>query len=65
MIDIEVKTKLLQYYKSNKYVGDSCFRYGAGLQKSTKEELEWMDRRTRKLLTMYKVLHPKSDVARF
>ena len=39
-------------------------RYGAGLLKWTKEELECLDRRTRKLLTMYKVLHPKSDVAR-
>ena len=32
--------------------------------KWTREELEWMDRKTRKLMTMYKTLHSKSDVAR-
>ena len=42
----------------------SLLRYGAGLLKWTREELEWMDRKTRKLMTMYKKLHPKSDVAR-
>ena len=42
----------------------SLLRYGAGLLKWTREELEWMDRKTRKLMTMYKTLHPKSDVAR-
>ena len=38
-------------------------RYGAGLLKWTREELEWMDRRTRILMTIFKMLHPKSDVA--
>eukprot|EP00112_Aurelia_sp_Birch-Aquarium-sp1_P005801 Seg1658.11 transcript_id=Seg1658.11/GoldUCD/mRNA.D3Y31 product="hypothetical protein" protein_id=Seg1658.11/GoldUCD/D3Y31 len=42
----------------------SLLRYGAGLLKWTREELQWMDRRTRRLMTMYKMLHPKSDVAR-
>ena len=30
----------------------------------TREELQWMDRKTRKLMTMYKTLYPKSDAAR-
>ena len=42
----------------------SLLRYGAGLLKWTREEFEWMDRKTRKLMTMYKTLHQKSDVAR-
>lgn len=39
-------------------------RYGAGLLKWTKQEFEWMDRKTKKVVTMYKLLHPKSDLAR-
>ena len=42
----------------------SLLRYGAGLLRWAREELEWMDRKTRKLMTRYKTLHPKSDVAR-
>ena len=32
--------------------------------KWTREELEWMDRKTRKLMITYRTLHPQSDVAR-
>ena len=32
--------------------------------KWTGEEIEWMDRKSRKLMTKYKMLHPKRDVAR-
>jgi hypothetical protein len=39
-------------------------RYGGGILEWTTEELKWMDRKTRKYLTMYGALHPKSDVDR-
>ena len=42
----------------------SILRYGAGILKSNKNELQEMDRKTRKCMTMNKELHPRSDVAR-
>ena len=42
----------------------SILRYGAGILKWNKSELQEMDRKTRKLMTMNKELHPRSDVAR-
>ena len=30
----------------------------------TKEELQYMDRKTRKLMTIYRALHPQADVDR-
>ena len=42
----------------------SLLRYGAGLLKWTREELEWMERKTRKLMLTYKTLHRKSDFGR-
>ena len=42
----------------------SLLRYGGGLISWKKEELQKLDRKTRKLMTMYGVLHPKSDVDR-
>ena len=39
-------------------------RYGAGILKWNKNELQEMDRKTRKFMTMNKELHPRSDVAR-
>ena len=39
-------------------------RYGAGIISWTKKELEELDRKTRKLMTMYRARHPKSDVDR-
>ena len=42
----------------------SISRYGAGIIKWTKNELEELDRKTRKLMSMYGVQHPKSDVDR-
>ena len=38
--------------------------YSAGCVKWNKEELENLDRKTRKLLTTYKALHPRPNVAR-
>ena len=39
-------------------------RYGAGIINWTKCELQGIDRKTRKLLTIYKMLHPRGDVDR-
>jgi hypothetical protein len=42
----------------------SIIRYGAGLIEWIKEELKEMDRKTRKILTIYKCFHPRDDVDR-
>ena len=42
----------------------SLLRYGAGVMTWRRHELQGMDRKTRKLLTMYGAFHPKSDVDR-
>lgn len=42
----------------------SLLRYSAAFLDWTKEEVQDLDRRTRKLMTMHKALHPKSDVDR-
>ena len=39
-------------------------RYGAGILKWNKEEMRAMDRKTRKLMTTYRTLHPQADVDR-
>ena len=41
----------------------SILRYGAGILTWNKNELQEMDRKTRKLMTINKELHPRSDVA--
>ena len=40
----------------------SIVRYGAGITSWTKMELEELDRRTRKLMTVYGAHHPKAGV---
>ena len=42
----------------------ALLRYGASIIKWNKEELQNMDRKSRKLLTLYGAFHPKSDVDR-
>ena len=42
----------------------SLLRDGTGLLKWTREELEWRDRKSKKLMTMYITLLPESDIAR-
>ena len=42
----------------------SLMRYGAGVLKWRKDEIDELDRKTRKLMTRYGALHPKSNVAR-
>ena len=40
-------------------------RYSGGIIDWTKEELQDMDRKTRKILTLNRCLHPRSSVAKF
>ena len=42
----------------------SLLRYSAAFVSRRKSQLQAIDRKTRKLLTIYGVLHPKSDVDR-
>ena len=42
----------------------SLMRYSAGIVKWTKADLDVTDRKTRKLMTMYGMLHPRSNVSR-
>ena len=42
----------------------ALLRYGAGIVNWKVDELEKIDRTTRKTLTMYGALHPKSDIDR-
>ena len=42
----------------------SLMRYGVGIVKWTKSKLDEIDRKTRKILTMNKELHPRHDVDR-
>ena len=43
----------------------SILRYGTGMLKWNKNELQEMDWKAMKCMTMNKELHPRSDVARF
>ena len=54
---------------SNKIVrintwADPLMRYGAGIVKWTKSELDEIDRKTRTIVTLNKELHPGSDIDR-
>ena len=42
----------------------AVIRYGAGLIKWTKDELRTIDRKTRKIMTMHRALHPQADIDR-
>ena len=42
----------------------AVFRYGAGILQWKESELKDVDRKSRKIMTRYGVLHPKSDVDR-
>ena len=42
----------------------SVIRYGAGIIEWTKLELQKMDRKTRRLLTIYRSMYPQADVDR-
>ena len=42
----------------------SLVRYGAGIIRWSKDELRALDRKTRKLLMIYRSLHPQADVDR-
>ena len=58
------------YSKPNYIKGENTWvvplvRYSGPFLKLTREELQQMDQRTRKLMTMHKALHPREDVDRF
>ena len=42
----------------------SLMRYSAGIVEWTKADIDVTDRKTRKLMTMYGMLHPRSNVSR-
>ena len=42
----------------------AVFRHGAGILQWKESELKNVDRKSRKTMTMYGALHPKSDVGR-
>ena len=42
----------------------TVIRYKAGLIEWTQDELRTIDRKTRKIMTMHRVLHPQADVDR-
>ena len=44
--------------------GVAIFRYGAGILSWRVHELNSLDRKTRKIMTMHGAFHPKSDVDR-
>ena len=46
----------------NKTMAVSLIRYGAGIMKRTKSELDEIYRKIRKIMTISKELHPRSDV---
>ena len=74
LVTEEYKHRLVKMLKSKLNSGNlmraintyavAVVRYTAGILKWTKEEMNNMDRMTRKKLTMYGGLHPKSDVDR-
>ena len=58
------KVKLILKSKLNNNWGVFIMKYSVGIIKWNKNELQGMDRKTRKFMTMNKELHPRSDVAR-
>ena len=42
----------------------AVIRYGAGILQRKESELKDVDRKSKKTMTMYEALHPKSDVSR-
>ncbi len=61
----EVQTEQGEHMvKANNTWAVSLMRYSAGIVKWTKEDLDVMDRRMRKLMTMNGMLHPRANVSR-
>ena len=58
----KIRTKWEKQNNSNKYMGSGCIqRQGKRILQWKQSELEDVDRNSRKTLTMYGALHPKSD----
>ncbi len=60
----EVETERGEIVKAINTWAMSLMRYSAGIVEWTKEDLDVMDRRTRKLMTMNGMLHPRANVSR-
>ena len=61
---LETKLSSRNLIKGKKYLGCAPLRYSGPFLKWTRDELKQMDQRTRKLMTIHKVLHPRDDVDR-
>ena len=57
----EMKKKTIKEYKRRLRLAVAVFRYGAGILQWKESELKNVDRKSRKTMTMYGALHPKSD----
>ena len=66
IIEKTTRDKTLQQKpdQRNKYLGCAPNQIFGPFLKWTRDELEQMDQRTRKLMTMHKALHPKDNVDR-
>ena len=58
------KTLQQKPHQTNKYLGCNLVRYSGPFLKWTRDELQQMDGRTRKLMTIHKAFHPREDVDR-
>ena len=61
---LETKLSSRNLIKGINTCAESLVRYSGLFLKWTRDELKQMDRRTRKLMTMHKALHPRDDVDR-
>ena len=61
---LETKLKSRNFIKGINTWAVPLVRYLGPFLKWTRDELRQMDQRTRKLMTMHKVLHPRDDVDR-
>ena len=57
-----VKAEWRQHDRCHQHMAVSLVRYTAGIINWRKDELEAMDRKTRKMMTIYNSLHPRADV---
>ena len=58
------ETEWLKHNNKNKYYGNFIIKVSALFLDWIEAELEQMDRKTRKLMTMHQALNPKNDVTR-
>ena len=64
--NIEIKIKSKACIPSDKHIGGAnCSIYSAGIIEWTKEDVKEMDKKKRKIITIYGGLYPRSNVERF